>query len=61
VDGRDNGGAGHFDELRVNRTKMKDAAFEWDDAKADENYAKHGVDFESARHQIDLGAPRHKA
>jgi uncharacterized DUF497 family protein len=29
---------------------MIDGAFEWDDAKADENYAKHGVDFEMARH-----------
>lgn len=28
---------------------MKDGAFEWDDAKAAENYAKHGVDFETAR------------
>jgi uncharacterized DUF497 family protein len=28
---------------------MKDDAFEWDDAKAAENYAKHGVDFETAR------------
>ncbi len=28
---------------------MMDDAFEWDDAKAAENYAKHGVDFETAR------------
>jgi hypothetical protein len=28
---------------------MKDAAFEWDNATAAENYAKHGVDFETAR------------
>ncbi|MEJ0075216.1 MAG: BrnT family toxin [Alphaproteobacteria bacterium] len=28
---------------------MIDGAFEWDDAKAEENYAKHGVDFEAAR------------
>lgn len=28
---------------------MLDDAFEWDDAKAEENYGKHGVDFELAR------------
>jgi uncharacterized protein len=28
---------------------MDDNAFEWDEAKADENYAKHGVGFETAR------------
>jgi uncharacterized protein len=28
---------------------MHDDAFEWDEAKAAENYAKHGVDFETAR------------
>jgi hypothetical protein len=28
---------------------MIDDAFEWDDAKTEENYAKHGVDFETAR------------
>jgi uncharacterized DUF497 family protein len=28
---------------------MWDASFEWDDAKAAENYAKHGVRFEMAR------------
>jgi uncharacterized DUF497 family protein len=27
---------------------MMDGEFEWDDAKASENYAKHGVDFETA-------------
>jgi uncharacterized DUF497 family protein len=27
---------------------MKDGAFDWDDAKAAENYAEHGVDFETA-------------
>lgn len=27
---------------------MADAAFEWDEAKATENYAKHGVSFELA-------------
>ena len=28
---------------------MVGAAFEWDEAKAAENYAKHGVSFETAR------------
>jgi uncharacterized protein len=28
---------------------MNDGAFEWDDAKATRNYAKHGVTFEAAR------------
>src|SRR3974390_2435666 len=28
---------------------MKDDAFQWDDAKAAANYAKHGVTFEAAR------------
>ena len=28
---------------------MNDDDFEWDDAKAAENYAKHGIDFEDAR------------
>jgi uncharacterized protein len=27
---------------------MPDDTFEWDDAKADVNYRKHGVDFETA-------------
>jgi len=27
---------------------MIDDVFEWDDAKAQENYAKHGIDFERA-------------
>jgi uncharacterized DUF497 family protein len=27
---------------------MPDQTFEWDDAKADANYRKHGVDFETA-------------
>ena len=27
---------------------MDDDAFEWDDAKAESNYRKHGVDFETA-------------
>jgi uncharacterized DUF497 family protein len=41
--------SGHLRLVRVNRTLMNDDAFEWDDAKAAENYAKHGVDFETAR------------
>ncbi len=28
---------------------MNDGAFQWDDAKAARNYAKHGVRFEAAR------------
>jgi uncharacterized DUF497 family protein len=28
---------------------MEDDEFQWDDAKAAENYAKHGVTFEAAR------------
>jgi uncharacterized DUF497 family protein len=28
---------------------MNDGKFQWDDTKAAENYAKHGVTFESAR------------
>jgi uncharacterized protein len=28
---------------------MDDGAFQWDDAKAAKNYAKHGVTFEAAR------------
>jgi uncharacterized DUF497 family protein len=28
---------------------MNDGAFQWDDTKAAENYAKHGVTFEAAR------------
>ena len=27
---------------------MQDDEFEWDDAKAEDNYLKHGVDFETA-------------
>jgi uncharacterized protein len=27
---------------------MRDSDFEWDDAKASQNYAKHGVTFEAA-------------
>jgi uncharacterized DUF497 family protein len=32
---------------------MYDEAFEWDDAKATRNYAKHGVRFEAARAVFD--------
>ena len=28
---------------------MKDDEFEWDEKKAAENYAKHGIDFEHAK------------
>jgi uncharacterized protein len=28
---------------------MNDGAFQWDDAKAASNYAKHGITFEAAR------------
>jgi uncharacterized DUF497 family protein len=28
---------------------MKDDQFEWDDQKASDNYAKHGISFEAAR------------
>jgi uncharacterized DUF497 family protein len=32
---------------------MTDDAFQWDDAKAAKNYAKHGVTFEAARDVFD--------
>ena len=32
---------------------MRDAHFEWDDAKADSNRRKHGVTFEEARAAFD--------
>jgi uncharacterized DUF497 family protein len=32
---------------------MDDGAFQWDDAKAARNYAKHGVTFEAAREVFD--------
>jgi uncharacterized DUF497 family protein len=32
---------------------MDDAIFQWDDAKAAANYAKHGVRFEAARDVFD--------
>jgi uncharacterized DUF497 family protein len=38
-----------IDKLRVNSTSVPDAGFTWDETKALENYAKHGVTFEKAR------------
>lgn len=38
-----------LDRVRVNRSYMKDDEFEWDDAKAAANLAKHKVTFETAR------------
>jgi uncharacterized protein len=35
--------------VRVNRSYMKDDDFEWDDAKAAANFAKHKVGFDTAR------------
>ena len=35
--------------LRLSSIFMNDGKFQWDDAKAAENYAKHGVTFERAR------------
>jgi uncharacterized DUF497 family protein len=35
-------------ELRITRMLPNNDAFEWDDAKAESNYHKHGVDFETA-------------
>jgi hypothetical protein len=32
---------------------MDDDAFEWDDAKAAENYARHSVSFETAKRVFD--------
>jgi uncharacterized DUF497 family protein len=32
---------------------MDDNAFEWDDTKAAENYARHGVSFETAKRVFD--------
>jgi uncharacterized DUF497 family protein len=32
---------------------MIDDAFEWDDVKAEQNYSKHGIDFELARRVFD--------
>jgi uncharacterized DUF497 family protein len=32
---------------------MDDGAFQWDDAKAARNFAKHGVTFEAARDVFD--------
>jgi uncharacterized DUF497 family protein len=39
---------------------MKDDAFEWDDGKAAENYANHGIGFELAKQVFrDLFAVEH--
>jgi uncharacterized protein len=35
--------------IRLSRIFIGDDAFEWDDAKAAANYAKHGVTFDAAR------------
>src|SRR2546428_12579782 len=39
--------------IRVSRSTMKDDDFEWDDAKAAQNWANHGVSFEAARLAFD--------
>ena len=39
--------------IRVPRSIMKDDDFEWDDAKAAQNWANHGVSFETARLAFD--------
>ena len=38
-----------MDELRLFRSSVKDDDFEWDEAKAAENYAVHGVTFDTAK------------
>jgi uncharacterized protein len=38
-----------LDLLRIISSIMRDSGFEWDDAKAAQNYAEHGVTFEAAR------------
>jgi uncharacterized DUF497 family protein len=35
--------------IRLSRSFKNDGAFQWDDRKAADNYAKHGVRFETAR------------
>jgi len=40
-------------KVRLSSIFMNDGAFEWDDAKAAKNYAKHGVTFEAARDVFD--------
>jgi uncharacterized DUF497 family protein len=37
---------------------MKDDDFEWDDAKAAQNWANHGVSFEAARPAVEIGEDR---
>ena len=39
--------------IRVPRSIIKDDDFEWDDAKAAQNWAHHGVSFEAARLAFD--------
>jgi uncharacterized DUF497 family protein len=36
---------------------MNDDEFEWDDLKAADNYAKHGVSFEAARDAFKIHSP----
>lgn len=36
-------------KLRIVSSIMNDGEFEWDDVKAAQNYADHGVSFEAAR------------
>jgi len=38
-----------IDKLRLSSTIMQDDGFEWDDAKARANIARHDVSFEAAR------------
>ena len=38
---------------------MKDDDFEWDDAKAAQNWANHGVSFEAARPAVEIGEDRY--
>lgn len=39
--------------IRVSRSIVEDDDFEWDDAKAAQNLASHGVSFEAARLVFD--------
>src|SRR5437763_1487406 len=43
--------------IRVPRSIMKDDDFEWDDAKAAQNWANHGVSFEAARWPSMIRSP----
>jgi uncharacterized DUF497 family protein len=38
---------------------MNEVEFEWDDAKAAQNYADHGVSFEAAKNREDYGEDRY--